>query len=67
MVLRKAHDLVRLCIVGREIVVIHSLHCEEVGKDVGYSQKVMLTLPNRPSIVARCDGSAKADNVSSGM
>lgn len=67
MVLSKAQKLVRLCVVGREIVVIHSLHCEEVGEDVGDSQKVMLILPNRLPAVEICDSSAKADNVSSGI
>ena len=55
MVLSETHKLVRLCIVGREIVVVHSLHCEEVGENVGHSSMVMLTPLNRRAVVVRCN------------
>lgn len=59
MILSKSHELVGLCIGGREMVIIHSLHCEEVGEKVGYSQKVMLTMSNRLPVAVRCDSSSK--------
>ena len=59
MILSKSHELVGLCIGGREIVVIHSLHRVVVGENVGYSHKVVLTMPNRLPVAVRCDSSSK--------